>query len=250
MRDGRVAVVTGAGQGLGLTFARALADAGWAVAAVDRNLANAQAAAAEICHRGGRAAAFGTDVADESQVVELAREIAAELGIVEVLVNNAAIFSTLRMGPFQDIDLATWNAVLNVNVTGTFLCCRAFAPAMAKAGYGKIINISSATVFTGRPGYLHYVTSKAAVIGLTRSLASEVGTSGHRVNAITPGYTETEIERATITREAREQMSASTALRRVQVASDLVGTLVFLASPASDFITGQTINVDGGLAFH
>jgi 3-oxoacyl-[acyl-carrier protein] reductase len=250
MRDGRVAVVTGAGQGLGLTFARALADAGWAVAAVDRNLANAQAAAAEICHRGGRAAAFGTDVADESQVVELAREIAAELGIVEVLVNNAAIFSTLRMGPFQDIDLATWNAVLNVNVTGTFLCCRAFAPAMAKAGYGKIINISSATVFTGRPGYLHYVTSKAAVIGLTRSLASEVGTSGIRVNAITPGSTETEIERATITREAREQMSASTALRRVQVASDLVGTLVFLASPASDFITGQTINVDGGLAFH
>ena len=167
-----------------------------------------------------------------------------------VLVNNAAIFSVLEMGPFENIDLATWNKVMNVNVTGTFLCCRAFTPIMAGAGYGKIINISSATVFTGRPGYLHYVTSKAAVIGMTRALANEVGPSGIRVNAITPGSTKTEIERATISSAAREHMGASTALRRVQVPEDLVGTVVFLASPASDFITGQTINVDGGFAFH
>jgi 3-oxoacyl-[acyl-carrier protein] reductase len=121
---------------------------------------------------------------------------------------------------------------------------------MATAGYGKIVNISSSTVFLGRPNYLHYVTSKAALIGFTRALASEVGPLGIRVNAITPGSTKTEIERATITPEQRQAMAAQTALRRVQTPDDLVGTLLFLASPESDFLTGQTINVDGGLSFH
>jgi 3-oxoacyl-[acyl-carrier protein] reductase len=243
-----VAVVTGGGQGLGRAFARALAQAGWAVAVLDRNTEGAESVAAEIAAADGRAAAYAVDVVDEEQVRAAAARISAELGAVEVLVNNAAIFSTLAMGPFEDIDAGTWRKVLDVNITGAFLCCRAFLPLMA--GYGKVINISSATVHTGRPGYLHYVTSKAALIGMTRSLASEVGDRGIRVNAITPGSTATEVERATITQEARERMAAATALGRMQVPEDLVGTVVFLASPASDFITGQTINVDGGLAFH
>jgi len=167
-----------------------------------------------------------------------------------VLVNNAAIFSTLEMGPYDAIDLDEWRRVIDVNVTGTYLCCRAVVPAMAANGYGKVVNISSATIWIGRPGYLHYVTSKAALIGLTRSLATEVGPQGVRVNAVTPGSTQTEIERATITPEARQAMAAQTPLRRVQVSADLVGAVVFLSSTESDFITGQTLNVDGGFSYH
>ena len=194
--------------------------------------------------------AIEVDVADEASVARMAADVEAELGAVEVLVNNAAIFSTLRMGAFTDIAVEEWERVMAVNVTGAFLCSRAIVPGMCRAGYGKVINISSATVFTGRPGYLHYVTSKAALIGMTRSLASEVGPDGVRVNAITPGSTATEVKRGTITPEARAEMAQLTALRRVQVPDDLVGAVLFLASPASDFITGQTLNVDGGLAFH
>ena len=128
--------------------------------------------------------------------------------------------------------------------------CQAFIPAMKATGYGKVVNISSATVLIGRPGYLHYVTSKAALIGLTRALASEVGPNGITVNAITPGSTATEIERETITQDQRQAMAAATAMRRVQVPADLTGAVAFLLSRDSDFITGQTLNVDGGLAFH
>jgi 3-oxoacyl-[acyl-carrier protein] reductase len=245
-----VAVVTGGGQGLGRAFAHALAGTGRAVAIVDRNGENAAKVAQEIEAEGGRARGYAVDVAAEAEVTATRDRIADDLGPVEVLVNSAAIFSTLEMGPFTDISPTTWRKVIDVNVTGTFLCCQAFVPVMIGNGYGKVVNISSATVFTGRPGYLHYVTSKAAILGLTRSLASEVGQFGVRVNAITPGSTETEVERATINRAARERMAADTALRRVQVPEDLVGTVVFLAGEASDFITGQTINVDGGFAFH
>ncbi len=180
----------------------------------------------------------------------MAKAVVAELGAPAVLVNNAAVFSTLAMGPFDEIEPATWDQVLRVNVTGTWLCCRALVPLMAANGYGKVVNISSATVWTGRAGYLHYVTSKAALLGLTRSLAAEVGPRGVRVNAITPGSTQTEVERATITASSRSAMAEATALRRVQVPADLVGALLFLSSTASDFVTGQTVNVDGGFAFH
>lgn len=245
-----VAVVTGGGQGLGRAFAHALAGTGRAVAIIDRNGENAVKVAQEIEADGGQARGYAVDVTAEAEVTAVRDRIADDLGTVEVLVNNAAIFSTLKMGPFTDISPTMWRRVIDVNVTGVFLCCRAFIPVMIDNGYGKVINISSATVFTGRPGYLHYVTSKAAILGLTRSLASEVGQFGVRVNAITPGSTVTEVERATITPAAREQMAAQTALRRVQVPEDIIGTVVFLAGKASDFITGQTINVDGGFAFH
>ena len=243
-------VVTGAGQGLGRAFARDLADRGWQVAIADLNGDRASQVAKEIAEAGGTARAFTCDVSDPSQVAGLAQAITAQLGSVTGLVNNAAIFSTLRMGPFEDIDPDTWDRVLRVNVTGAFLMCRALIPAMREEGYGKVVNISSATVLTGRPGYLHYVTSKAALIGLTRALASEVGQHGITVNALTPGSTATEIERETITRDQRQAMAAATALRRVQVPADLTGAVAFLLSRDSDFITGQTLNVDGGLAFH
>lgn len=246
----KVALVSGAGQGLGRAFAIDLARRDWNVGVVDVNIDRAEAVAAEIRETGATGRAFGCDVSDSAQVAGLASEVTATLGPVVGLVNNAAIFSTLRMGPFQEIDVDTWRRVIDVNVTGVFLMCRAFVPAMIAAHYGKIVNISSATIFTGRPGYLHYVTSKAALVGLTRSLATEVGPDGITVNAVTPGSTATEIERATITEGARLEMAAATAMRRIQVPADLVGAVAFLLSRDSDFITGQTINVDGGLAYH
>ncbi|HUN34327.1 MAG TPA: glucose 1-dehydrogenase [Trebonia sp.] len=245
-----VVVITGAGQGLGRAFALDLAHRGWQVALADLDGDRAGKVAAEITEAGGTARAFTCDVGDWAQVAGLAAAVGRQLGPVTGLVNNAAIFSTLRMGPFEEIEPDAWERVLRVNISGAFHMCRALLPAMKAAGYGKVVNISSATVLTGRPGYLHYVTSKAALIGFTRALATEVGPDGIRVNAITPGSTATEVERETITREQRQAMAAATALRRVQVPADLVGAVAFLLSRDSDFITGQTLNVDGGFAYH
>lgn len=245
-----VTVVTGAGQGLGRAFALDLARRGWQLALADLDGDRAGEVAAEIAEAGGTARAFTCDVGDWDQVAGLAVALDRQLGPVTGLVNNAAIFSTLRMGPFEEIEPDAWERVLRVNISGAFHMCRAVMPAMKAAGYGKVVNISSATVLTGRPGYLHYVTSKAALIGFTRALATEVGPDGIRVNAITPGSTATEVERETITQEQRQAMAAATPLRRVQVPADLVGAVAFLLSRDSDFITGQTLNVDGGFAYH
>jgi len=244
------AIVTGGGQGLGRAFCLALAELGVPVAVADVRPETAQTVAAEIMAAGQRAVAVTVDVTDETSVARMVAEATEALGPPAILVNNAAIFSTLTLKPITDIPVDEWRRVVDVNLTGTFLCCQAVVPVMRAAGYGKIINISSATVWTGRAGYPHYVASKAATIGLTRALASEVGSDGIRVNAITPGSTETEIERESISRADRLAMAGQTALRRVQVPDDLVGALAFLASTASDFVTGQTINVDGGFAFH
>jgi 3-oxoacyl-[acyl-carrier protein] reductase len=243
---GRLAVVTGAGQGLGRAFAARLLGEGARVVIADLDGAKAKAVAGEL---GEGAFAEEVDVADAASVAALAERTAA-LGTVDVLVNNASIFSTIEMRPFDEIPLTEWGRVLDVNVTGTYLCSRAFVAGMRAAGYGKIVNISSATVFIGRPLYLHYVTSKAAVIGLTRALASELGPDGIRVNAVTPGATETEVPRKTVTPEQAERIIAAQAIKRREIPDDVVGTVAFLAAPDSDFITGQTINVDGGAAFH
>jgi 3-oxoacyl-[acyl-carrier protein] reductase len=243
-------VVTGGGQGLGRAFCRALASAGAQVAVADVAVEKAQSVAEEIVAAGGRAHPVAVDVTDPRSVAAMAREVERELGTPRALVNNAALFSVLELKPFTEIELDEWRRVMAVNLDGVFLCCQAIVPLMARRGYGKVVNVSSATVWTGRPGYLHYVASKAALLGLTRSLASEVGEHGVRVNAITPGSTETEVPRETINRAAREAMAQQTALRRIQTPDDLVGAVVFLCSAASDFVTGQTINVDGGFAFH
>jgi 3-oxoacyl-[acyl-carrier protein] reductase len=244
------AIVTGGGQGLGRAFCLAFAGEGVPVVVADVNEEKAQAVASEITAEGGAALAATVDVSNEASVEGMRDAATSRFGGIGVLVNNAAIFSTIAMGPFSEISLEDWNRVLGVNVTGAFLCCKAVVPVMSEAGHGKIVNLSSATVWTGRPWYLHYVTSKAAIIGLTRSLASEVGAAGITVNAITPGSTQTEIERKTITPEARQAMAEATAMRRIQTPGDLTGAVLFLSSSASDFVTGQTINVDGGYAFH
>lgn len=244
------AVVTGGGQGLGRAFSLAFGALGVPVVVADIDESTAAVVTQEIRSGGGEAISCGVDVSDPESVSAMAEAANDAFGGVGVLVNNAAIFSTLAIRRFDEIPLEEWNRVLEVNVTGTFLCCRAAAALMIEARYGKIINISSASIWTGRSGYLHYVTSKAALIGFTRSLASELGPYGVRVNAVTPGSTRTEVERATITTADREAMAQATALRRVQTPDDLIGAVLFLASAGSDFITGQTVNVDGGYAFH
>jgi 3-oxoacyl-[acyl-carrier protein] reductase len=246
----RVVIVTGGGQGIGRAYCHAFGEQGAAVVVADLAGENAERVAKEVTAQGGRALAVEVNVADEAAVNAMAAATIDAFGPPTVLINNAAIFSTLSLKPFTEISLAEWNRVMAVNVDGAFLCCRAVVPAMTEVGYGKIINVSSSTVFLGRPNYLHYVTSKMAIVGMTRALANEVGQYGIRVNCLTPGATETEIERETVTKEQFKVIAGMTALRTVQTPKDLVGAVLYLSSPHSDFITGQTLNVDGGQAFH
>jgi 3-oxoacyl-[acyl-carrier protein] reductase len=242
----RVAVITGAGQGLGRAFAKALAQAGAIPVIAERNAERAHAVAAEITATGGRALALPTDVADAESVAAMARAVEQEFGRIDILINNAAIFSTLEMRPFDQIPLDEWENVLKVNVTGAFFCTRAVVGAMRRARWGRIINMASGAVTLGRPNYLHYITSKAALDGMTRSLARELGPDGITVNAILPGATFTEIERATVTPEQKQRIVAMQCIPRPETPQDLVGTILFLASDASAFLTGQAITIDGG----
>jgi 3-oxoacyl-[acyl-carrier protein] reductase len=243
---GRVAIVTGAGQGIGRAFAKAFAAAGAIPVIAERNAKTAASVSAEIMKAGGKALAIETDIADPASVAEMIEVVEGEYGRIDILVNNAAIFSTLQMRPFEQIPLEEWNEVLRVNITGQMLCARAVLPAMRRAKWGRIINMSSGAVSLGRPGYLHYITSKSALIGMSRSMARELGPDGITVNAILPGATFTEIERQTVTPAQKEKIIAMQCIPRAETPEDLIGTALFLASDASAFITGQAINADGG----
>jgi NAD(P)-dependent dehydrogenase (short-subunit alcohol dehydrogenase family) len=249
---GKVAIVTGAGQGLGRACSLGLAKEGARVVAVDKNLISAEETQRRVQKAGGQAVAVLADVSDFAQTEIMAKAALDVFGRIDILVNNAGIYPHK---PWYEITLDEWNRVLAVNLTGIFLCTKAVFPIMKGQGYGKIINISSSTFLDGSPEMLHYVTTKGGVIGFTRSLAREVGVHGIRVNAITPGLTQTEgmkglIAQGDFRSEIAEYVVTQRCLKRHQEPEDLVGTLVFLASPESDFITGQTINVDGGRFMH
>jgi NAD(P)-dependent dehydrogenase (short-subunit alcohol dehydrogenase family) len=244
--NGRVAIITGAGQGIGRAFAKAFAAEGAIPIIAERNRERGEAVAAEIAAAGGRARAITTDVADPDSVAAMAKAVEAGFGRIDILINNAAIFSMLEMRPFDQIPLEEWEAVLRVNVTGAFLCARAVVGAMRRAGWGRIINMASGAVTLGRPNYLHYITSKAALDGMTRSLARELGAHGITVNAILPGATFTEIERKTVTPEQKARIIAMQCIPRPEGPEDLIGTALFLASDAASFLTGQALTVDGG----
>lgn len=180
----------------------------------------------------------------------MVKESFAKYGRIDVLVNNAGILSTIKMKPFWEISVEEWDRILAVNLKGIFLCCKGVVPIMQKQNKGKIINLSSTTVLEGRPNYVHYVSSKAGVIGLTRAMAREVGDWNINVNAITPGATDTGIPRDSVRPEREKEIIARRCIKRKQVPQDLVGTVMFLASEESEFITGQVINVDGGVSMY
>jgi 3-oxoacyl-[acyl-carrier protein] reductase len=172
-----------------------------------------------------------------------------EFGRIDVLLNNAAIFSTINRSRFEDISREDWTKVLDVNVIGSWICSKLVVPHMEAGGYGRIINISSSTVPVGLPLLMHYVTSKAAVMGMTRCLATELGERGITCNAILPGMTESEVEYVGRTEASFGAVLGMQKLKRIEQADDLVGMALFLASPASGFMTGQSLLVDGGMAY-
>ena len=245
----RVVMITGAGQGIGRVYANEFARAGALVGIAELDAANGETVAAEITAQGGRALAVRTDVGSPDSVRQAVANIEAELGPVEVLINNAAIFTVLGRRPFDEIPFDEWERVMRVNVTGSWLAASAVAAGMRRAGWGRIINISSSTVPLGLPMFMHYVTSKAAVIGLTRTMATELGPHGITVNCVLPGLTETEVANPGRSDTMRNKVIDMQCVKRLEVPEDLVGMLLFLASPASAFITGQSLAVDGGSAF-
>ena len=250
--DQRVVIVTGGGHGLGRAYSLGLAREGARVVAADIDEKAARAVADEIDGQGGQALAIHADVTQEESVAGMVRTTLDRFGAIHVLINNAAFF--LRPDPiprrtFDQIPVAEWDRMMEVNLKGVFLCCRAVVPSMKANRAGKIINISSSTFFVGREGFAHYVTSKAGVIGFTRVLARELGEFGITANAVAPGLTRTEDEVTEVVRARHEEVSRTRCLKRIEKAEDLVGTILFLSSSDSDFLTGQTILVDGGVSF-
>ena len=248
--DDRVAIITGAAQGIGAAYAKRFAEEGAKVAICDildcTNVVNT------IKQQGGEAIGMLTDVSDEAQVNQMVAQTVEAYGKVDIMVPNAAIFATLHRRSFLDIGVEEWDKVMQVNVRGVFLSIKAVVPEMKKHQYGKIINISSGTVQAGVPLFAHYVSSKGAVDAMTRALARELGDDGIRVNSIAPGFTMSEqIEAQRDDLQFNIDMNLrGRALKRDELPEDLVGAMVFLASPQSDFITGQTLLVDGGLVMH
>src|SRR5258708_7287430 len=241
-------IVTGAGQGIGRELSRQSAAAGVAVVVADINRDNADRVQREIESSGGKATAVAVDIGDKASVEAMSAAAVAQLGRIDVLINNAAIFATLKKKPFWEIPVSEWEHVMHVNVTGVFLSVCAVLPVMRQQKWGRIVNVSSDSVPKGVPNYLHYVSSKSAIIGMTNAMARELGPHGITVNCIRPGGVATEVDRVVNpTIERRIAQLSEQCIPRGMVSSDLVGLAMFLSTAASDFITGQTIACDGGM---
>lgn len=242
----RVAIVTGAARGLGRTYSLSMAREGAKIMATD--IGDPEDTVREIESSGGVAKALKADVSIEEDSLKIAEETFKSFGRIDILINNAAIIYGLTRKPFFEIDPKVWDKVMAVNIKGPWLCTKAVFPYMKKQGKGKIINISSETFFTGSHGFAHYVASKGGVVGLTRALAIELGSHNININAIAPGFTDTEASRSIA--DVTKYDISRTPLGRLQQPEDLLGAVIFLASDASDFITGQTLLVDGGRVMH
>jgi NAD(P)-dependent dehydrogenase (short-subunit alcohol dehydrogenase family) len=243
----RTAIVTGGGSGIGLAIAERLAADGLAVAVFDRNSDAADDAAAKIVAAGGTAAGLAVDVTDRPGLDAAVDDVRSSLGAPTVLVNNAGLDG---FGPFLKIDADTWNRVLEVNLTGTFHCCQAVLPDMIAAGWGRIVNISSSSAHSGQPFMAHYVSSKAGVIGLTKSLALEFGPKGITVNTIPPGFIDTPMLRKSESKgllgEGVDHHASLTPVRRVGRPEDIAAMCSFLVRDEASYVTGQVLGVNGG----
>lgn len=246
----KVVIVTGGAKGIGRAYVEAFAAARARVAIADVDQAVAERLVEQLKLKGHRVLAKNVDVADFQSCRSLVEDVWEEWGGIHVLVNNAAIYSTLTRKSFMEISGDEWDQVLAVNLRGMLFCCQAVMPFMKQQKHGKIINISSSSIFAGSPHFLHYVTSKAGVIGFTRALAREVSEDGIMVNAVAPGLTDSGMNEQVTPVERFKKAIANRCLKRSEIPQDLTGTVLFLASSHSDFITGQLINVDGGASMY
>jgi NAD(P)-dependent dehydrogenase (short-subunit alcohol dehydrogenase family) len=244
--EGRVAIVTGAAQGIGNAIAKGLAAEGARIVVADLNRAE------EAAQGFDDGVGLTVDVADEEQVARMADEVVDRCGQIDILVNNAGLYASLPMRPFTEIPVDEWRQVMDVNVLSMFLTCRAVVPKMREQGGGRIVNISSGTPFRGVPFLLHYVTSKGAIVALTRALAKELGKDDVLVNCVAPGFTMSEgvREHPEVVEALRDVSVSARTLQRDQQPEDVVGAVVFLCGPGASFITGQTMVIDGGQYFH
>ncbi len=244
--EDRIAIVTGGAQGIGRAIAEGLAREGARIVIAD--LHGAEEAAGTFAGGVG----LTVDVADEVAVQRMVDETVERCGSIDVLVNNAGLYASLAMRPFDQIPLEEWRQVMDVNVASMFLTCRAIAPVMRAHGGGTIVNISSGTPFRGVPFLLHYVTSKGAIVAFTRALAKELGKDEIRVNCVAPGFTMSEgvKQHPKVVATLQQVSVAARTIQRDQEPEDVVGAVVYLAGPQSAFVTGQTIVIDGGQYFH
>jgi NAD(P)-dependent dehydrogenase (short-subunit alcohol dehydrogenase family) len=239
-------IITGGGGKIGKAYAMAFAKEGAKLCLPD--IAGADHVVKAICDMGGTAISMQCDVSDEKTVKAMVDETAKQFGTVDVLINNAAYFMTVWKGPFWEMTAEEFDKALAVNVRGSWLCAKAVVPYMQKQRSGKIINISSNVALTGNPNYIHYVTSKGALIAMTRAMARELGDYNICVNTVSPGFTVTEGRQ--VDPEYERIRNQVRSIKRTQVEGDVVGTVLFLASSDSDFMTGQLLNVDGGAHFN
>jgi len=248
--EDKVAIVTGGAMGIGRAMAEGLASVGASLVIAD--MASADVAAKEMNQKGFNAMGVKVDVSSEEDTERMVGETIKAFKRIDILVNNAGIYTSLIPGPFEKITVDQWRRVMDVNVMGMFLCCRAVIGEMRKNKEGRIINLASGTPFKGIPFLLHYTTSKGAVVALTRALAKEVGADNILVNTIAPGFTLSDgvMANEAQLRQFREISAKVRTLVRDQYPADLVGAVKFFAGPDSSFITGQTLVVDGGAYFH
>lgn len=243
--EGKVAIVTGGSQGIGRAIAEGLAAEGARIVIADLKGAEQAAGAFE------NGVGLTVDVSSEADTERMADDTVKRCGAIDILVNNAGLYASLTMRPFEQIPVSEWRQVMDVNVMSMFLTCRAVIPRMRERG-GRIVNISSGTPFRGVPFLLHYVTSKGAIVALTRALAKELGNDEVLVNCVAPGFTISEgvRENPAVLDALRDASVSARTLKRDQQPTDVVGAVVFLCGPGSTFVTGQTIVIDGGQYFH
>ncbi len=246
--EDKVVAITGGGKGIGEVYTRRLAAEAARVVVGDLDVGAVETVAASVRDAGGDCLGLSLDVGDEASIAAFFARAQEAYGGIDVLINNAAIFASQPMyrGRIDDLTSAEWDRTMAVNVRGVFLCIKAAVPSMRARGGGSIINISSGTVWLGTPNLLPYVTSKAAVLGITWALARELGPDRIRINSITPGIVMSNTAAQTTPLAVYERLAEQTALKRTQLPEDLVGTVLYLASDDSAFVTGQTLNVDGG----